>query len=69
MEMEAPEIDKNDSIGKLIGIQTAILAVLLSIFYHFLPIASIRIRCYSVIKQATHGPITRPSAFGPISWK
>lgn len=35
MEMEAPEIDKNDSIGKLIGIQTAILAVLLSIFTIF----------------------------------
>src|SRR5476651_875953 len=35
MEMEAPEIDKNDSLGKLIGVQTAILAVLLSVFTIF----------------------------------
>ena len=31
MEMETPEIASNDSLGKLIGIQTAILAVLLSV--------------------------------------
>ncbi len=35
MEMETPEVATHDSIGKLIGIQTAILAVLLSIFTIF----------------------------------
>jgi len=30
--MEAPEIEPNDKLGKLIGIQTAILAVFLSVF-------------------------------------
>ncbi len=35
MEMESPEINPHDSLGKLIGIQTAILAVLLSIFTIF----------------------------------
>jgi len=35
MEMETPEIDSNDSLGKLIGVQTAILAVLLSVFTIF----------------------------------
>ena len=32
MEMETPEVEPHDSFGKLIGIQTAILAVFLSIF-------------------------------------
>lgn len=35
MEMEKPEIHEHDSLGKLIGVQTAILAVLLSIFTIF----------------------------------
>jgi len=35
MEMENPEIASNDSFGKIIGVQTAILAVLLSVFTIF----------------------------------
>ncbi|MBF0511984.1 MAG: DUF4337 family protein, partial [Candidatus Omnitrophica bacterium] len=35
MEIEKPEIEVHDSIGKMIGIQTAILAVLLSVFTIF----------------------------------
>ncbi len=35
MEVEAHHVESHDSIGKLVGIQTAILAVLLSVFTIF----------------------------------
>jgi len=35
MEMETPEVNAQDSFGKIIGVQTAILAVLLSVFTIF----------------------------------
>ena len=68
MEMETPEVDARDSFGKIIGVQTAILAVLLSVFTIF-SIVNIPIRFYLAISQATPGPIIKPNASATINWK